>query len=824
MDFLADFLASGVWVSPLFKAILVGFVWPNDLYFSILQFLVWSPIASINICANIFLRVSSGFVDKLYLKYDPEYYPSIASFGIFAGTLLARGLVILAWRITKLVVYHSWNHFPVIILTSLFIRTSWWYIPTAWRGKPKVLLDAITLWPIMGLTALMYAAVVAAASVWRHTATAVRSINQTIWTSTAPYQNKFAGVPPLAAFDYSSLPDFDPATEIRLLKLHRKFPFLQLSAELVSWPLHSAPPYHAISYVWAHGPQDMRHMTLNGMWFRVRGNVHDILVNCSSVFGPRFVWIDTICIDQGNLTEKTVQVRAMQNIYSKAAHVLICLGGTWSLPALSLVGELQTLDRLWGRDYVHGHVSGFFQRRRIDPYLCTRVKALVDLMQHPWFSRVWVVQEAVVASRATFFYGGTPIPLMDLYGWQTILCDGQVLTPLAAFVSGPGESPQSGVSEILGFLSLSFIVAYRMELAMLGPAHLSHVLRVFGEKHATMHQDKVFALIGMAKESSDATLKQLIDYSRPAEDVLLDLGNYLVDVGQALDVFDLAGLRQRGRNPSLPSWAVDWTAIRAGMPLNSTFQPSERQYHAARDMPARVRRGSSRHEIVVRGQYVDRIAWLLPLPERWWSVDASNAVEFFTYAEAALSLAREHVLDPYQHWESGQPLAEAVWRTTIGDKTHSARPAPASCGQSMSRLSGLIRDAHGRFGLDTLRYTPAEAQARLGVTEEQRMEIQNALHEFQGIELLYDSGKGNSPLVFCVTERGYIGMVPHVSEVNDSLCLIHGVNVPCVLRVLEEGCGIPGKTKYRLLGDSYIHGIMDGEALSQVGEADFVLV
>ena len=80
--------------------------------------------------------------------------------------------------------------------------------------------------------------------------------------------------PLLAAFTSDSLPavsSLDPATQIRLLKLHRKFPLLQLSAELVSYPPRSTPPYHDISYVWAYGPQDMRSIMLNGRAVRRPG-------------------------------------------------------------------------------------------------------------------------------------------------------------------------------------------------------------------------------------------------------------------------------------------------------------------------------------------------------------------------------------------------------------------------------------------------------------------------------------------------------------------------------------------------------------------------
>ncbi|KAI7763653.1 hypothetical protein LZL87_014008 [Fusarium oxysporum] len=823
-----DLLTNGGWVQPLLFAIASDYVWPYGLLIKILLFPIFLPLAMKSIGRNYFLKVTAGFIDVLYITPDPEYGASVLRGCIYVGTLLARKLVVLLWQFTRQIDSNIYNNLLAVVTLSLVVGTSWRYAPAPLKRVTNVLWEAVTLWSLLGLTATLYFVFAAITSIWQYTLAAVASANEVIWIWAVPYLAKYADLPQLAAFTYSSpASSFDPSTEIRLLKLHRKFPFLQLSAELISYPLLSAPPYHAISYVWSHGPQDMRSMMLNGKLFRVRGNVHDILVNCSSFSGPQLVWIDTICINQDNIAEKNLQVRVMQSIYARAAHVLICLGGTSSHFAHSLVTELQAVRNMWGKDYLVGHVAGFGTRLRTDPYLRARVKGLVDLMRHPWFSRVWVVQEAVVASRAMFFYGSESIPWMELYGWQETICNGRVLSPLVVFASDSPESLASDMTDLLGFLSMSFLVAYRMEYATFGPRSLAHVLRVFGEKIATDPRDKVFALVGMAAESADIRLKSLIHYSRPVEDVLLDLANYLLDTEQALGVFDLGGLRQGDRIPGLPSWAVDWSAIRVVASLNPIFSSSEIRYHASGRKPSRVRRGGSRREIVVGGQRVDQIARLAPSPGAW-PLSGPLALFMANYPSQALSLAQQHVPDPYPHWRGGQPLEEAVWRTLIGDKTSSARPAPASCGNSVRTLMEFLRDLGDRFGVDRLlssmsSMSPEEIQRDLGVTPEQQQEVQRAYKEFEEIDFLFDIGKGASTFIFCVTENGYIGMVPQVSEVGDDICLVYGVDVPCILRFAGENDEITKTRKYQLVGDAYIHGIMDGEALSCGKESDFIL-
>lgn len=52
----------------------------------------------------------------------------------------------------------------------------------------------------------------------------------------------------------------------------------------------------------------------------------------------------------------------------------------------------------------------------------------------------------------------------------------------------------------------------------------------------------------------------------------------------------------------------------------------------------------------------------------------------------------------------------------------------------------------------------------------------------------------------------YMGLVPELTELEDKICILSGASVPFVLR--QEG------NHWVLVGESYIHGIMDGKAVS----------
>lgn len=65
-----------------------------------------------------------------------------------------------------------------------------------------------------------------------------------------------------------------------------------------------------------------------------------------------------------------------------------------------------------------------------------------------------------------------------------------------------------------------------------------------------------------------------------------------------------------------------------------------------------------------------------------------------------------------------------------------------------------------------------------------------------------------------VCKNGYLGLGPQHAQTGDIVAVVDGSPVPIVLRPIEDGF-------YQLVGESYMHGIMDGEA---VGNGDIVVL
>jgi hypothetical protein len=72
---------------------------------------------------------------------------------------------------------------------------------------------------------------------------------------------------------------------------------------------------------------------------------------------------------------------------------------------------------------------------------------------------------------------------------------------------------------------------------------------------------------------------------------------------------------------------------------------------------------------------------------------------------------------------------------------------------------------------------------------------------------------------FFISSKGYIGLAPLGVEVSDRLCVLAGGRVPFIVRAVER---IQTQTASpfvcRLIGDSYVHGLMDGEAMKMVDD------
>jgi hypothetical protein len=70
-----------------------------------------------------------------------------------------------------------------------------------------------------------------------------------------------------------------------------------------------------------------------------------------------------------------------------------------------------------------------------------------------------------------------------------------------------------------------------------------------------------------------------------------------------------------------------------------------------------------------------------------------------------------------------------------------------------------------------------------------------------------------------VTEGGLLGLARGSVAPGDQVCILLGCSVPTIL------CQVPNieREEYALIGESYIHGMMDGEVIDKLDKGEYKL-
>ncbi|KAK2009000.1 hypothetical protein LZ32DRAFT_631198 [Colletotrichum eremochloae] len=162
-----------------------------------------------------------------------------------------------------------------------------------------------------------------------------------------------------------------PQGYIQLLTLHPDDASAKLLCTLQSTSLESAPEYEAVSYAWgSEGLTDT--LTISSSpdpktyqaVVSITPNVTSLLQSLRRADGPRVLWIDAICINQADISERNVQVQQMRSIYTRAIRTVIWLGtatedGSSDL-ALAFLNKMAAYQRYlhWTRSEVSSDEEG----------------------------------------------------------------------------------------------------------------------------------------------------------------------------------------------------------------------------------------------------------------------------------------------------------------------------------------------------------------------------------------------------------------------------------------------------------------------------------
>jgi hypothetical protein len=90
--------------------------------------------------------------------------------------------------------------------------------------------------------------------------------------------------------------------------------------------LTEQPAFTALSYVWGAYAPTPDQILCDGARVAVTSNCHSALRHLRRKLGHFTIWVDAICINQEDITEKEQQIPLMGDVYSKADSVFIWLG------------------------------------------------------------------------------------------------------------------------------------------------------------------------------------------------------------------------------------------------------------------------------------------------------------------------------------------------------------------------------------------------------------------------------------------------------------------------------------------------------------------
>jgi len=202
-----------------------------------------------------------------------------------------------------------------------------------------------------------------------------------------------------AKFAYTPLPP--KARGIRLLTLLPGTVDDPICCQLENISLEgdqAVPTYEALSYVWGES-QDTVPISLGLSLFEVRTNLYDALEHLRSRKKPRKLWIDAICINQDEVSERNHQVQQMAYIYQAAARVLVWLGPN-SFESVNAIHSLTKINSPSLSD----------AREQIIQMKGWEWENLLSLLTRPYWKRVWIIQEVVLAVDLEIICGEDKIP------------------------------------------------------------------------------------------------------------------------------------------------------------------------------------------------------------------------------------------------------------------------------------------------------------------------------------------------------------------------------------------------------------------------------
>ena len=567
-----------------------------------------------------------------------------------------------------------------------------------------------------------------------------------------------------------------------------------IHCKLQTLSLDDEPSYTALSYVWGTDIPSTR-VLINSKPVLVRKNLEAALRHLQQADRSLDIWVDAICINQNDNKEKSHQVQMMAKIYERSIGVMVWLGPAADesdaameklrdIGAKAIDAGMQDFRVTDMPNWLDSDLDERLQRLKtsldgLAERECPEIfhPALIPLSKRTYWSRVWVLQEFSVhkivmiqcgSKRLDLITFGTAFHFCAFAEWtlstRSKLEDYPEIKSKLRSVSGKTNSPSGAPNQLFGARRRYYSETGERETLC---SLLERTCMSDYSKHslnATDPRDKIYGLLGLATDSGQLGI--VPDYEKSIIEVYNDTSRKLIANGETSI---LSWCQQSTRIEGLSSWVPDFasdisTAYGANGHNNSLFSASSNTKFPGLSLSLQ----DDPYSIGLSGVKVGIITdlgsvWTPELSPNWsWkgAIRLIHEVEAFC-GHSTLLNSPEQALD-------------ASMRIPCADQQYH--------GSTRRRAPSSIRSQYDKIKL------------------------------MGGFEFDYDAFLYRHAMTFqrdrrpFLSNSGHVGLAPARAEPGDCICIIFGSPVPYILRASTEG-------KFVLIGEAYVHGIMDGEWL-----------
>jgi hypothetical protein len=510
------------------------------------------------------------------------------------------------------------------------------------------------------------------------------------------------------------------------------------------------------------------------------------------------------------------------------------------------------LEDLYYSSFSHPNAGMAMFRKLAPQSRQLRFESFREFLRNPWFDRMWVIQEVGLARRVRIQYGQMDINFDHLLSALGLFQKYPELLPLLQRSTYPTVlRPLPG-----GATQVNTMETIRSKVENQESRSLTDILFLCRNSQSTDPRDRLYALKHLLSSDVVAHLEKLdkdilnSDYSpfTMVSKVYIKTARCIIHEGNAARMLSICGSghiqsREESSGITLPSWVPDWT--QDSLAADLFYTESEKKYTTGGIDPMDVKLKedgeiigklgiSDPHpSLLVQGIIFDVIAELAEPLSAFPSEDLSQlgklvrstAMVFVNTFDTVMKSTFLVSQEDYPHVKKRpQKLREAFWRTAMGNRTlDKILPDPPMEAEEtdisqqevkhctkeytvFKKEVNHLEECFEKYEAFSRRVASGQAEEILG--DPGREVPWQLITEFSQVNhFVGPAGQCWAGRRFCVTEQGYLGVVPSLCEEGDKIVVFPGMQVPLCLRATE------GAGRWRIVGGCYVHGIMNGEVL-----------